>query len=370
MDNQKIILLTHEYPPKRGGAGVYCEELMYASQKLGISIEAWVPKYVKKRDNLINLPLKGTQDWICSYRIFKELFNKKNSFPCSTLLHFAEPGSLRAIIRFGWFIKNLPSFMVTIHGTELIRFCKNPIEKILFKKVLKKAKRIHVLSKFNRDKLIKICPEIKDNIFLHPGAPARNLVNRDYCIEKSTGDKIRILCVARIHPRKGQDLVLKTIQNLPNILKDNIECIFVGPIVKKRFYENIQKLGTKAGCKVSFLGDLSDNKLKEIYKTSHIFILPSMPRANSIEGFGFVYLEASSHGLPIVAHRIGGVEDAIRDGITGMLTNSQNPSELKDALQHLLENKSLRIKMGKEGRAWSQKHNWKSLAEKIYKIKP
>lgn len=370
MDNQKIILLTHEYPPKRGGAGVYCEELMYASQNLNIPIKAWVPEYSSKSENVQRIPLKGSQSWVCSYRLFKEIWNKQNSFSATTLLHFAEPGSLRALVRFAWFIKNLPSFMVTIHGTELIRFCKNPIEKILFKKVLKKAKRIHVLSNFNRIELLKICPEVKDNIFLHPGAPARNLINRDNYTEKSTGEKIRILCVARIHPRKGQDLVLKTIQNLPKNLKDNIECIFVGPIVKKRFYEHIQELGTKAGCKVSFLGNLSDNELKGIYQTSHIFILPSMPRANSIEGFGFVYLEASSHGLPILAHRIGGVEDAVQDGITGTLTNSQNPSELRDALQHLLENKSLRIKMGKEGRAWAKKHNWESLAEEIYKIKP
>ena len=370
MDNQKIILLTHEYPPKRGGAGVYCEELVHASQKLDIPVEAWVPEYSAESEYVRNIPIKGTQSWFCSYRLFKEIWNNQNLFSSSTLLHFAEPGSLRALVRFAWFIKNLPAFIVTIHGTELIRFCKNPIEKILFKKVLKKAKRIHVLSNFNQIELLKICPEVKDNVFLHPGAPARNLVSRDICTKSSTGNEVRILCVARIHPRKGQDLVLKTIQNLPKVLKYNIECLFVGPIVNKRFYEKIQKQGTKTGCKVSFLGDLPDNELKEIYQSSHIFILPSMPRANSIEGFGFVYLEASSHGLPILAHRIGGVEDAVQDGITGTLTNSQNPSELRDALQHLLENKSLRIKMGKEGRTWSQKHNWKSLAEEIYKIKP
>ena len=47
MDNKKIILITNEYLPKRGGAGVYCEELIYASKELGISIEGWVPTYAK-----------------------------------------------------------------------------------------------------------------------------------------------------------------------------------------------------------------------------------------------------------------------------------------------------------------------------------
>ena len=48
MHKQKIILITNEYPPKRGGAGVYCEEIVYSSQKLGIPLHVWAPNYVKE----------------------------------------------------------------------------------------------------------------------------------------------------------------------------------------------------------------------------------------------------------------------------------------------------------------------------------
>ncbi len=366
MDNQKIILLTHEYPPKRGGAGVYCEELFHASQELGISIEAWVPCYVKSSDNLKIISLKGSQGWSCSFRMFKEIFNKRNSFPPSTLLHFAEPGSLRAIIRFGWLINNLPKIMVTIHGTELIRFCTNPIEKMLFLKFLKRSTRIHVLSKFNKNELLKICPEVKDRIFLFPGAPARTLITNDLNKKIVSSKKIRILCVARIHPRKGQDRVLNSIKDLSKDLRMNIECTFVGPIVKERFYNNLKKLSENLGCKVRFLGDLQDDELKKHYQDSDIFILPSMPRAKSVEGFGFVYLEASSHGLPIIAHRIGGVEDAVKDGKTGILTNPERPKELKDALERLLTDKDLRKEMSRGGKNWAKKHNWRTVAKNIY----
>ncbi len=368
MDNQKIILLSHEYPPKRGGAGVYCEELVYASQKLGLSIEAWVPKYVKKRDNLRKLPLKGTQDWICSYRMFKEIYNKKNSFHIPTLLHFAEPGSLRALIRFGWLINNLPKIIITIHGTELIRFCTNPIEKMFFRKILKRVHRIHVLSKFNKNELLKICPEVKDQIFLFPGAPARRLITDDQNKNIVSSKKIKILCVARIHPRKGQDLVLNSIKELPKDLRMNIEFTFVGPIIKKKFYNDLKYLSENSDCKVEFLGDLRDEELKKHYQNSDIFILPSMPRAKSVEGFGFVYLEASSHGLPIIAHRIGGVEDAVKNGKTGILTDPKRPKELKDAMEQLLTDTNLRKKMGQDGKIWAKKHCWETVAKKIYSL--
>jgi hypothetical protein len=49
MDNQKIILITHEYPPFRGGAGVYCEELTHASRKEGINIDVLGTKICKTR---------------------------------------------------------------------------------------------------------------------------------------------------------------------------------------------------------------------------------------------------------------------------------------------------------------------------------
>ena len=368
MDNQKIILLTHEYPPKRGGAGTYCEELVCASLKIGIPIEAWVPNYATKPNDthLYRLPVKGSQDWICSFRLFKEIKNNLKRIKQAPLLHLAEPGSLRAFIRFGWVLKKLPNLIITIHGTELIRFCRNPIEKLFFLRLLKNVKKIHVLSKFNRNQLIKLCPTIKDKILLFPGAPARNLVGGPVKDRKPARENIRILCVARIHPRKGQDRVLQSISKLPNDLKKKIECLFVGPVVKKNFFRELEKQKERIDCKISFLGDLPDQELKNIYQSSDIFILPSMPRAQSVEGFGFVYLEASSHGLAVLAHRIGGVEDAIKDGKTGILTNSEKPEELENALKTLLVNETLRKQLGDAGKEWANIHSWELVAKNLY----
>ena len=75
-----------------------------------------------------------------------------------------------------------------------------------------------------------------------------------------------------------------------------------------------------------------------------------MPRSNSVEGFGFVFLEAYSHGLPILAHYIGGVSDAVKNGKTGILTNYRKPSELKNGMIKLIKDKNLRKKWGKKGK--------------------
>jgi glycosyltransferase involved in cell wall biosynthesis len=264
MDNKKIILITNEYPPKRGGAGVYCEELIHSSKELGISIEGWVPKYVKfeKNSNFISLPIKGSQDWVCSWRLIKHFKKEQAKMPKNTVLHLAEPGSLRAFIRFGWIFKELPKLLITIHGSELIRFCKNPVESFLFKKLLEQTKTVHVLSKFNQEQVERFCPVIKERILLLPGAAARKVKGDLGKKEKAVKTMIKVLCVGRIHPRKGQDLLIDAVCALPTDLKKKLECVFVGPIVKKKFFRGLQEKVASTNCKVTFPGRIGGRRIK------------------------------------------------------------------------------------------------------------
>mgnify|MGYP003350277809 CR=1 FL=1 len=62
---------------------------------------------------------------------------------------------------------------------------------------------------------------------------------------------------------------------------------------------------------IRFLGDVPDEELSRIYDRADIFAMTSINHGDSIEGFGLVYLEAAAHGLPIVAHDVGGVRDAV-----------------------------------------------------------
>jgi glycosyltransferase involved in cell wall biosynthesis len=367
MNENSIILLTHEYPPKRGGAGTYCEELVHACGELNLPIEAWVPEYAKEQGSgkTVPMPVKGSQDWICSFKSIRQTSKRLKGKTGQVILHLAEPGSLRAYVRFGWMVRKTPKLIVTIHGTELIRFCINPLEKFLFRRLLQKAQKIHVLSSFNKKALLKLFPELEDKVLLFPGAPARRLIGRKNR-SSSPDEKIKVLCVGRIHPRKGQDCLLEAMANLPKNLSAKVECLFVGPIVNKKFSDKLRKMAGLTNCPVSFLGDLADNDLQIVYESADLFLMPSMPRARSVEGFGFVYLEANSHGLPVIAHRTGGVEDAVLDGKTGFLVNPDEPAELVKRLGQLIEDNELRKEMGEEGVRWASSHSWDEIAMQIY----
>lgn len=369
MNKRLITLITHEYLPDRGGAGVYCEELASAANKAGHEIEVWAPRGSIQNDSfkVRHMPHKGSQDWTCSWSLLKFI---KNYRPFPDLVHLGDPGVLRAFIRFHWALKTCPTLVITIHGSELLKFTRNQLEKFLFLSLLKKTSRIHVLSKHNEQVLISIFPEIFKKIVRIPGAAARRVLPLDDClneeVSKSPDTEISLICVGRIHPRKGQLELINAIAGLSQKSKNKLKCYFAGPIIKQTYFKKLQEAASKSCCIVEFLGDLTDEELKNKYETADIFALTSIPQPKSVEGFGFVYLEASAHGIPILAHRTGGVEDAVKDEETGFLVDSGNHSGLIEKLEILINDERLREFMGRKGRKWAMKHTWSQVSKELY----
>ena len=94
--------------------------------------------------------------------------------------------------------------------------------------------------------------------------------------------------------------------------------------------------------------------------------MPSMPREKSVEGFGFVYLEAASHGLPVIAHDTGGVKDAVQHGKNGFLINPDEPEYLVECIGKLIKDENLREEMGEQGVKWASSHSWDEVAMQLY----
>jgi len=94
---------------------------------------------------------------------------------------------------------------------------------------------------------------------------------------------------------------------------------------------------------VKFHGYLEDPS--GILSQSQVFVLSSRS-----EAFPRSILEALRAGLPVVASDVGGVSEAIVNGVTGLLVPAGNPQALASALGSLLESSSLRKSMGAAAR--------------------
>jgi glycosyltransferase involved in cell wall biosynthesis len=97
--------------------------------------------------------------------------------------------------------------------------------------------------------------------------------------------------------------------------------------------------------------------LERLYRSATCFVLPSL-----YEPFGIAYAEAGRAGLPSVATRIGGAEDAV--GLGGILVDPASPYELVSAMRHLCDSGTART-MGAAARAHAEQLSWRQVAGRL-----
>lgn len=96
---------------------------------------------------------------------------------------------------------------------------------------------------------------------------------------------------------------------------------------------------------VLFVGTKGGEELASYYQACDVFVLPSRS-----EGFGVVFLEAMSHGKPVVAANSGGAPEVVEDGVTGLLVEYGDISTLASSLTRLLTDREGRHRIGEAGR--------------------
>jgi phosphatidylinositol alpha-1,6-mannosyltransferase len=84
--------------------------------------------------------------------------------------------------------------------------------------------------------------------------------------------------------------------------------------------------------RVQVLGRLSDESLRSVYRGADVFMMPNIPVAGDIEGFGVVMLEAGASGLPVIAADLEGIRDVITPGENGGLVESGDVGGFADAI--------------------------------------
>jgi glycosyltransferase involved in cell wall biosynthesis len=139
--------------------------------------------------------------------------------------------------------------------------------------------------------------------------------------------------------RKGGDLLLKILQSLPASLKAETVLLIIG--------HGGKAIAEAVGMETFNLGFVSDDQRKAIaYSAADLFLFPT--RADI---FGLVSIESQACGTPVVAFGVGGVPEHVQPGLTGYLAEPENIEDFRDGVLQLLEDESLRHRLGEQGRA-------------------
>lgn len=180
-----------------------------------------------------------------------------------------------------------------------------------------------------------------------------------------------ILGVGRLIPWKGMSYLISA---MPEILKayPNAMLYIVGTGPSEALLRSqAKKHGLLFDKNIFFLGNISHDKLAEVYRKSNVFVSPSITVNNTgeKEAQGLVVLEAMASGCPVIATRSGGIVDLVEDKKNGLLVREKDAQAIAKNVVFLLSHKKERKEMIKNGLVKIQKsYSWESTAKSFEQL--
>jgi len=154
-----------------------------------------------------------------------------------------------------------------------------------------------------------------------------------------------ILFVGRLAADRGIDHLLRAMAQAP-LAGSGATLVLVGEGPERaRMEAMVAALGI--ACRVRFLGDLSRDKLRLVAASADIACAPPTVSARGVrEGLPTVLLEAAASGLPLVATRVGGIPEFVKDGAMGFVVPERDSTALGQALNRLAREPCPRARYG------------------------
>lgn len=183
------------------------------------------------------------------------------------------------------------------------------------------------------------------------------------------GQRPVIVCVSRLMPRKGQDVLIEAMPSVLAKVPTAALLIVGGGPHKQKLMKKVSELGLTTS--VIITGSVPWDQLPAHYAAGDVFAMPCRTRLRGldVEGLGIVYLEASATGLPVIGGRSGGAPDAVLEGVTGHSVDGNDAAGLTAIVIELLTDHAKAGQMGQEGRAWVQeKWTWSTQMDKLAAI--
>lgn len=247
-------------------------------------------------------------------------------------------------------------YMVVLHGAEVTVPGRLPGSKQVLGHVLRGAQHIISAGGYPDQEGMHAAGRALPSTVVPPGVDTKRFVplsteqRRDARVKFGMkGDAEVVLGISRLVPRKGFDTLIKAVAQLaPHHPKLQLVIASTG-----RDESRLKKIAEETRAPVSFLGRVDHDDLPLLYGCADIFSMMCRNRWGGLEqeGFGIVFVEAASCGVPQVAGRSGGAAEAVLDGVTGfVLDNPTDVAAVAARIAAILDDDALRVSMARASR--------------------
>jgi glycosyltransferase involved in cell wall biosynthesis len=175
-------------------------------------------------------------------------------------------------------------------------------------------------------------------------------------LPRSTPER-HLLCVGAIKPRKGLVELVRAFSTYVRRTPEPRLLHLVGTYDESSSYiQELRRVMVEEGVenRVVLHGRVSADELERLYQLADLFVMLSISTATDFEGFGLVFLEAASRGLPCLGSRGSGCHEALQEGVTGL---SAFPHERELLAEHMVSLLDRQLVSAEACRAWADAHS-------------
>lgn len=372
----RILLVTNDFPPRPGGIQSYLEQFVsrlaaagqhqltvYAPQWKGAEgYDRAAPYRIVRHPGTLMLPEPGVEHrmhaLIAGEGIETVWFGA--AAPLALLASRARKAGAQRVL-------------ASTHGHE-VGWSMLPVARSALRRIGDTTDVVTFVSRYTRGRfapafgpracLEHLPPGVDTNRF-RPDPAARQELRARYGL----GQRPTVVCVSRLVPRKGQDMLIKA---LPDIRRrvDGAALVIVGG---GPYDHTLRRLAERfdVARDVVFTGGVPGAVLPAHYAMADVFAMPCRTRGSGldVEGLGIVFLEASASGVPVVAGRSGGAPETVRDGETGRVVDGRAHQQIVEAVGDILADPDLARQMGAAGHRWiSDDWSWPTHSARLSEL--
>lgn len=375
----RVLLVTNDYPPRPGGIQAYLEALVTHLVDSGEhTLTVYAPKW------------KGAADYdaaatAAGYRVVRH--------PTTLMLPELTVGlRMRRLIQDHgidtvWFGAAAPLALLSpvaraagarrviasTHGHE-VGWSMLPVARNALRRIGNDTDVITYISAYTRRRfasafgpraaLEHVPPGVDANRFA-PDEVARARLRARYRL----GQRPVVVCVSRLVPRKGQDMLIRAFPAIRQRVPD-AALVIVGGGPHRMSLRRLADTFSVAE-HVIFTDGVPADELPAHHAMADVFAMPCRTRGGGldVEGLGIVYLEASATGVPVVAGRSGGAPETVIDGETGTVVDGWDVGAIAAAVSDLLADPRRAAAMGAAGRQWVLDNwQWHRQAQRLARL--
>jgi phosphatidylinositol alpha-1,6-mannosyltransferase len=372
---RRTLIVTNDFPPRVGGIQSFIHSVavrqpegsvvVYASDHPGAAaFDADQPFPVIRHPTGLLLPTPGARR-----RIVAALVKHRCTavwFGAAAPLGLLAPHLRRA---------GAERIVASTHGHE-VGWVMLPVGRQAMRRIGSGCDVMTYLGEYTRGRLTRVlgtaatlrrlAPGVDTQQF-HPGVDGKAVRTR-YGLD----NRAVIVCVSRLVPRKGQDVLIRALPRIRQQAPD-AALLLVGRPNRARFLRWLQLLAAREGVAdhVIFAGGIPGDQLAEYYAAGDVFAMPCRTRrlGLDVEGLGIVYLEASAVARAVIAGESGGAPEAVRAGESGYVVNGRDPAAVAAQVVGLLADAAERERLGRAGRRWvEQAWTWDVAAAQLHSL--